>query len=70
MKARLDARDPSLSERLIFTDETKLRLIENQVGSNVYVRCKRRERLNSKNVKGSVKYRGSALTYWSTIKYH
>lgn len=44
MKTRLDL-DPGLLQRLIFTDETKLRLFENQVGGNVYVRCKPGERL-------------------------
>jgi hypothetical protein len=40
MKAILDADDPSLLERIIFTDETIHQLFENPIGGNVYMRCK------------------------------
>ncbi len=36
MQARLES-NPGLLERLIFTNETKLRLFENPKGRNVYV---------------------------------
>jgi hypothetical protein len=49
MKASLDS-SRALLEKLIFTDETKLRLFENQVwGENVYVRCRAGERLQGQN---------------------
>ncbi len=44
MKARL-REDPQLLYKLIFTDETNLRLFENEIGGNVYVRCRKDERL-------------------------
>jgi hypothetical protein len=69
MKRQLE-RYPYLLEQLVFTDETKLRLFENQVGGNVHVRCRPDERLGPQNVNGGVKYEGGYITFWGCINYY
>jgi hypothetical protein len=69
MKKRLEE-GPELLEKLIFMDETKLRIFENSVGSNFNVRCRKDERLKSENVNGALRYGGGGLTFWGCINYH
>jgi hypothetical protein len=69
VKKRLEE-DPELLKKLIFTDETKLRIFENSVRGNVYMGCQKYETLMSENVNGAVKYGGDGLTFWGCINYH
>ncbi len=69
MKAKLMA-DPTLLDKLMFTDETKLRIFENQIGGNVCVKCRRDERLEPHNVNDSMKYGGRGsfiLTLYESV---
>jgi hypothetical protein len=61
--------DPDFLYCTVFDGETKIYLFENGVGRNVYVRCRSDERLDPKNVKGSVKYGGGGITFWGFINY-
>ncbi len=69
MKKRLKE-DPELLKKLIFTDETKLRIFENSTGSNFYVTGRKDERLKPENVDGAIKYGRACLTFWGCINYH
>jgi hypothetical protein len=61
--------DPNLLYYMVFTDETKLRVFEQQVGGNVSVRCREDERYDPENVNGKVKYGGGGITFWGCINY-
>lgn len=66
---KLLERTPNLLHSIVFTDETRLRLIESSVGGNVHVRCRSDERLDPENVNGSVKYGGGGIPFWGAISY-
>ena len=61
--------DPDLLHYMVFTDETKLRVYEQQVGGNVSVRCREGERYDPENVNGKVKYGGGGTTFWGCINF-
>jgi len=69
MKEILDE-DPEFLDLMLFTDETKLHLVENSVGGNVHVRCRKEERLNPDNVNGSVKYGGGGILLWGCMGHY
>ncbi len=66
---RILGRDPSFLQYLLFPNETKLHLFENQTSGNVYVKCHSDERLNPENVNGSVKYVDGGITFWGCMNY-
>ncbi|EWS74075.1 DDE family endonuclease (macronuclear) [Tetrahymena thermophila SB210] len=68
IKKQLDSKNLNL-KNFIFTDETKLRLFQSEVSGNVYIKCKKEERLEPKNVIGSVKYGGGGICFWGSISY-
>jgi Transposase len=69
MKLKLK-RNPKLLEKMVFTDETKLRVFETSVGGNNHVRCKPDERIKPQNVNGKVAHGGGGLTFWGCINFN
>jgi len=55
---------------VVFADETKIRLFDSKVGGNVYVRCKKEDRLKPDNIIPVVKFGGDGINFWGCFSAH